>query len=134
MKATIETEIEFSFPNEIGVLARVARSFSEAGIGIKGMLNFSKGSTTETYMVLSRDIDKAKDILTEAGVDSIGKGTVVAVNLEGETGAIAVMAERLAEAKINIANMYVCESPQGPSIIYVSTNDDDAAIASINQA
>lgn len=134
MKATIETEIEFSFPNEIGVLARVARSFSEAGIGIKGMLNFSKGSTTETYMVLSRDIDKAKDILTEAGVDSIGQGTVVAVNLEGETGAIAIMAERLAEAKINIANMYVCESPQGPSIIYVSTNDDDAAVAAINQA
>ena len=132
MKAEIVTEIAFSFPNEIGILAKVARALSDNDIGIKGMLNFSKGSTTETYMVLSRNIDKAKEVLMKHGVESIRQGTVVSITLEGESGPIAIMAERLAEANINIANMYVCESPQGPSIIYVSTNDDDKAVEVLN--
>lgn len=132
MKAEIVTEISFSFPNEVGVLARTARSFSDAGIGVRGMLNYSQGSTTQTYMVLSSGLEQAKEILTEQGVESVGQGNVVAVTLEGETGALADMAERLAEAELNIANMYVCESPQGPSIIYVSTNDDDKAVEVLN--
>lgn len=131
MKAELVTEISFSFPNEVGVLARTSRALSEADIGIRGMLNFSKGSTTETFMVLSGDFDKAKEILTEQGVESIGQGNVVAVTLEGETGAIADMAEKLAEAELNISNMYVCESPQGPSMIYISTNDDDKAVEAL---
>ncbi len=132
MKAEIATEISFSFPNEVGVLARTARSFSEAGIGVRGMLNYSQGSTTQTYMVLSAGIEQAKEILKGQGVESVGQGNVVAVTLEGETGALADMAERLAEAEINISNMYVCESPQGPSMIYVSTNDDDKATEILN--
>jgi hypothetical protein len=132
MKSEIVTEISFSFPNEVGVLARTARAFTDAGIGVRGMLNYSQGSTTKTYMVLSSGMDQAKEILTEQGVDSIGEGNVVAVTLEGETGALADMAERLAEAEINISNMYVCESPQGPSMIYVSTNDDDKAAEVLN--
>lgn len=132
MKAEIATEISFSFPNEVGVLARTAREFSDAGIGVRGMLNYSEGSTTKTFMVLSSGLDQAKEILTEEGVDSIGQGNVVAVTLEGETGALADMAERLAKAEINISNMYVCESPQGPSMIYVSTNEDDRAVEILN--
>ncbi|MDF2379110.1 MAG: hypothetical protein P1V18_02715 [Candidatus Gracilibacteria bacterium] len=132
MKAEIATEIAFSFPNEPGVLAKTTRSFSDAGIGITGMLNFSKGSTTQTFMVLSNGVDKAKDILKEAGVDSIGEGNIVAITLEGEEGAIALMSEKLAEAEVNIENMYVCEAVQGPSRIYVSTNDDDKAADVIN--
>lgn len=131
MKAEIVTEISFSFPNEIGVLAKTARAFSDAGIGVRGMLNHSEGSTTRTYMVLSSGMDKAKEILEEQGVESVGQGTVVSVTLEGKTGALADMAERLAEAEINISNMYVCESPQGPSVIYVSTNDDDKAVEAL---
>lgn len=132
MKAELATEISFSFPNEVGVLARTARALSDAGIGVKGMLNHSQGSTTQTYMVLSDNIETAKNILTEQGVESIGQGNVVAVTLEGETGALATMAEKIAEAEINIANMYVCESPQGPSMIYISTNDDDKTVAVLN--
>lgn len=128
MKAELATEISFSFPNETGVLARAARAFTNAGIGIKGMLNVSKGSTTETFMVLSSGVEKAKKILTEQGVESVGEGSVVGVQVEGETGAIAEMAERLAAAHINIANMYVSESVRGPSIVYISTNDDDKAV------
>lgn len=127
-KAEIVTEIAFSFPNEIGILAKAARSLSKAGIGIQGMLNYSKGSTTQTYMVLSKNTEEAKKILKEMGVESIGEGNVIAVTLQGETGALAEMAERLAKAQINISNMYVCESPQGPSVIYISTSDDDTAV------
>ncbi|MDP2691767.1 MAG: hypothetical protein Q8O95_05195 [bacterium] len=128
MKVRIVTEIAFQFPNEVGILAKTARTLSESGIGIKGMLNYSQGSTTQTYMVLSGDLEKAKKILTDQGVESVGQGNVVEVELEGETGAIADMAEKLAEANINIANMYACEAPQGASVIYISTNDDDKAV------
>ena len=76
MKAELVTEIAFSFPNEVGILARTSRAFSDAEISIEGMLNYSKGSTTDTYMVLSNKIDKAKEILTEAGVESIGQGNI----------------------------------------------------------
>lgn len=128
MKAELATEISFSFPNEAGVLAKTARAFTDAGIGIKGMLNVSKGSTTETFMVLSSGVEKAKQILTEQGVESVGEGSVVGVQVEGETGALAEMAEKLAAANLNIANMYVSESVRGPSIVYISTNDDDKAV------
>ncbi|MGE3278981.1 MAG: hypothetical protein AB7J40_04300 [Candidatus Altimarinota bacterium] len=132
MKAELATEISFSFPNEIGILAKTARALTDAGIGIKGMLNVSKGSTTETFMVFSKDVEKAKDILKKVGVDSIGEGNVVSVTMEGETGAIAMMAEKLAEAQVNISNMYVSESVMGPSMVYISTNDDDKAVAVLN--
>lgn len=132
MKAELVTEISFSFPNEIGILAKTARALTDAGIGIKGMLNVSKGSTTETFMVFSKDVGRAKEILQKVGVDSIGEGNVVAVKMEGETGAIALMAEKLAEAAVNIANMYVSESVMGPSMVYISTNDDDKAVMVLN--
>jgi|CXWL01.1.fsa_nt_gi hypothetical protein len=132
MKAELATEISFSFPNEVGVLARAARAFSNAGIGIKGILNYSKGSTTETFMVLSSGVEKAKQILTEQGVESVGEGSVVGVEVEGETGAIAEMAEKLSAAHINISNLYVSESVRGPSIVYIATNDDDKAVEVLN--
>ena len=131
MKASIVTEISFSFPNEVGILAKTARDFTDKGVGIHGMLNYSQGSTTQTYMVVS-DVATAKEILTEHGVESIGQGNVVSVVMEGETGPIAEMAERLAEAEINIANMYVCEAVEGPSTIYISTNNDDKAVDVLN--
>ena len=134
MKAELATEISFSFPNEIGILARTARALTNAGIGIKGMLNVSKGSTTQTYMVFSKDAEKAKKILQEQGVDNLGEGNVVGVQMEGETGAVADMAEKLAKANINIANMYVSESVMGPSMVYISTNDDDQAVTVLNKA
>jgi len=133
MKAELVTEIAFSFPNEIGILARTSRALADANIGIKGMLNVSRGSTTETFMVFSKDFEKAKEILREVGVDSIGEGNVVAVSCEGETGAIAEMADRLAKAQVNISNMYVSESVMGPSMVYISTNDDDKAVEVLNR-
>jgi len=132
MKAELVTEISFSFPNEIGVLAKTARALTDAGIGIKGMLNYSKGSDTITNLVVSKNLEKAKEILHSSGVESIGEGNVIAISMEGETGAIADMAEKLADANINIANMYVSESVMGPSLVYVSTNDDDKAVEVLN--
>lgn len=133
MRAELVTEISFSFPNEVGVLAKASRAFSNAGIGIKGMLNYSKGSTTETFMVFSHGLETVKKILNEQGVVSIGQGNVVAVELEGETGAIAGMSEKLAQAEINIANLYISESVKGPSIVYISTNNDDKAVDVLNK-
>jgi hypothetical protein len=132
MKAELVTEISFSFPNEIGVLAKTARALTDAGIGIKGMLNYSKGSDTITNLVLSTNLEKAKEILKNSGVQSIGEGNVISISMEGETGAIAVMAEKLAEAGVNIANMYVSESVMGPSLVYISTNNDDKAVEVLN--
>ncbi len=132
MKAELVTEIAFSFPNEVGVLARTARDFSDAGIAIRGMLNFSKGSTTETFLVLSGMYEEAKEVLEKEGVSSLREGHVVAVTLEGETGAVADMAEKLAKAKVNISNMYACESIQGPSMVYIATDDDDKAVSVLN--
>lgn len=132
MKANIVTEIAFSFPNEVGILAKTARAFSDANISVEGMSNHSKGSTTDTYMVLSDGIDKAKEVLTEAGVESIGEGNIVAVELESKMGAIADMAERLRDANVNISNMYVSEAVEGPSVVYISTNDDDKAVSVLN--
>lgn len=134
MKAELVTEVAFSFPNEVGILAKTARALADAKIGIKGMLNYSKGSITKTFMVFSRDTDRAKEILQKVGVDSIGEGNVIAISCEGETGAIAEMADILANANINIANMYVSESVMGPSLVYISTNDDERALGLLNQA
>jgi hypothetical protein len=132
MKAELVTEISFSFPNEIGVLAKTARALTDAGIGIKGMLNYSKGSDTITNLVVSTNLEKAKEILKNSGVQSIGEGNVISISMEGETGAIAIMAEKLAEAGVNIANMYVSESVMGPSLVYISTNNDDKAVEVLN--
>lgn len=132
MKADIVTEIAFSFPNEVGILAAAARAFADADISVEGMSNHSKGSTTDTYMVLSEGMEKAKDILTEAGVESIGEGNIVAVELESRMGAIADMAERLRDAEVNISNMYVSEAREGTSVVYISTNDDDKAVSVLN--
>jgi len=133
MNAEIVTEISFSFPNEVGVLARTARALANADISIEGMLNYSKGSTTDTFMVLSDGIETAKKILKEQGVDSIGQGNIVSVELDSRPGALADMSERLAEHGINITNMYVCEAKEGPSIIYIATNNDDKAVEVLNK-
>lgn len=133
-KAEVVTEISFHFPNEVGVLAKTAKAIAKAGIGIKGMLNYSRGSSTQTYLVVSKGIETVKKILKEQGVDSIGEGTIVAVELEGETGALAEMAERLAKANINIENVYVSEAVLGPSVVYLTTTNDDAAVEALQKA
>jgi hypothetical protein len=133
-KAEIVTEISFSFPNEVGILAKTAKAISKAGIGIKGMLNVSRGSSTETFLVVSKNLETVKKILKEHGVKNIGEGTIVSVELEGETGALAEMAERLAKAKVNIENIYVSEAALGPSVVFLSTSDDDAAVQALLKA
>ena len=133
-KAEVVTEISFHFPNEIGVLAKAAKAISKAGIGIRGMLNISQGSVTQTFLVVSKGIETVKKILQEQGVKSIGEGTIVSVELEGETGALAEMAERLAKAKVNIENIYVSEAALGPSGVFLSTSDDDAAVQALLKA
>ena len=131
MQAQLVKELMFSLPDQPGVLAKFSRSLSEAGIGIKGFMNMA-GTPTAARMVVSHNEDEAQDILVQSGAEGVAQREVVAVTMEGETGSLAEMGERLAATSVNVHDMYVNESPTGASMIYVSTSDNAKALEVLN--
>jgi hypothetical protein len=106
-KLSIEaaTQLAVFLSNRPGTLARVCAALGEAGINIHALAISDTVDHSVVRMVVS-DPTKALMLLGETGVLAL-ENEVLMIDAANEPGVLAKMAERLAEAKINIEYAYM---------------------------
>jgi hypothetical protein len=106
-KLSIETATQLAvfLANRPGALARVCEALAKAEININALATSDTVDHTVVRMVLS-DPTKALMLLGEAGVLAL-ETEVLVIETANQPGVLAKIAERLAEAQINIEYTYL---------------------------
>jgi len=106
-KLSIETATQLAvfLANRPGALARVCEALANAQINIHALATSDTVDHSVVRMVVS-DPTKALMLLGEAGVLAL-ETEVLMIETASEPGALAKIAERLAEAEINIEYAYL---------------------------
>src|SRR6059058_6649625 len=106
-KLSIETATQLAvfLANRPGALARVCEALAKAEININALATSDTVDHTVVRMVVS-DPTKALMLLGEAGVLAV-ETEVLMIETANEPGVLAKIAERLAEAEVNIEYAYL---------------------------
>lgn len=109
-KFSVETATQLAvfLANRPGALARVCEALANAGINIYALATSDTVDHTVVRMVVS-DPTKALMLLGEAGVLAL-ESDVLTIETENQPGILAKIAERLAEAEVNIEYAYLAAS------------------------
>lgn len=97
-------QLSFFLANKPGVLAELGQEFAAHDINILGITVMDSVDHAVVRMVVSDPI-RAQEILEERQILVID-GEVLEVELPNRPGALAIIAERLAAAKVNIDYAY----------------------------
>ena len=127
-KLSIETATQLAvfLSNRPGALARVCEALAKAGINVHALTISDTVDHSVVRMVVS-DPTKALMLLGEAGVLAL-ESEVLMIETQNEPGVLAKIAERLAEAKVNIEYAYLAGSPNAPQgLIILRPSDVDKA-------
>src|SRR5215472_10944699 len=101
-------ERQLFLANRPGALARVCEALAKAEINIRALATSDTVDHTVVRMVVS-DPTKALMLLGEAGVLAV-ETEVLLIETANQPGVLAKIAERLAEAKVNIEYVYLAGS------------------------
>jgi hypothetical protein len=112
------TQLAVSFQNKPGALAQICSALGKAGVNISAVL---APEVKGKVRLLVDTPDKAKEALSAAKI-RFSEEEVIALSLDNRAGALSEIAEKLAQAKINIKYAYatvVEGSAKGTVIIAV---------------
>ena len=97
-------QLSIFLENKAGRLAEVTRTLSEAGINIRA-LSLADTSDFGILRIIVSDHERAKAVLKERGF-TLGRTTVVAVEVEDKPGGLHSILELLSANGINVEYMY----------------------------
>lgn len=119
-------QLSIFLENRAGRLAEVTRILSEAEVNIRA-LSLADTSDFGILRLIVSDFDKAKDNL-KAGGFTVGRTTVVAVEVPDKPGGLHKILDMLRDAKVNVEYMYafVNQSSTNAVIIFRFDRTDQA--------
>jgi hypothetical protein len=127
-KLSVETATQLAvfLANRPGALARVCEALAKAGVNIHALATSDTVDHTVVRMVVS-DPTKALMLLGEAGVLAI-ETEVLTIETTSQPGVLAKIAERLADAEVNIEYAYLAGSRDaGKGLIILRPSDVEKA-------
>jgi len=116
------TQLALFLANRPGALARVCEALANAGINIQALATSDTVDHTVVRMVVSNPT-KALMLLGEAGVLAL-ETEVLTIETASEPGVLARIAERLAEAHVNIEYTYLAGSRESQKGLIVLRPSD----------
>ncbi len=122
--------IEFSvkLANRPGQLATLSRDLANAGVNIEALAAITSGPEGFVKLVVDNEA-AARRVLDDSGV-SFEERRIISAVLHDEPGALADMAEALAQTGVNIEAMYLLHSgPEG--LHFAVAVDEESATAKI---
>ena len=102
------TQLAVFLANRPGALARVCEALGNAGVNIHALATSDTVDHTVVRMVVS-DPTRALMLLGEAGVLAL-ETEVITIETASQPGVLGKIAERLAEAEVNIEYVYLAGS------------------------
>lgn len=116
------TQLAVFLSNRPGALARVCDALAEAGINIHALSISDTVDHAVVRMVVS-DPTRALMLLGERGVLAL-ENDVLLIDTANQPGALAKIADRLAQAEINIEYAYMATSEKSPQGLIVLRPSD----------
>jgi hypothetical protein len=110
-----------------GELARLGAATGQAGINIEGMCALT-GEGKGVIHILVEDGPAAREALEGAGMGVADEREVLVVDVENRPGTLGEVAQRLAEASVNIELVY---TTFGGVRLVIATDDVDSARAAL---
>ena len=127
----IETQLAVFMENRPGMLARAAQALAKANVNILALSILD----TVDHAIIRMVVDKTKEaerVLAELHA-MVQEREVVFMDVPNAVGALAGIAERLAEAGINIEYAYCTTPPsQSAGALILRTNDLEATINALS--
>jgi hypothetical protein len=123
-------EFSVTLANQPGQLATLARRLADAGVHIQSLAAI--GSNNESLLrLMPDDADATRRVLQDAGLH-FEERLVLDTFLPDEPGALAEVAQRLADAGVNIDSMYLLHSNAEGLHFAVTVDDPQAARANLH--
>ena len=121
------TQLTLTLESKPGVLARISRVLADAGVNITALCAAETAGRGKIRMVVT-DLARAKAALQAAKL-RCGEEPALALTLEDRPGALARVAEKLAQAKVNIKCAYATTTGAGSATVILSVSNPDKAQA-----
>jgi hypothetical protein len=102
-----------TIPNKVGEGFKVLSALKEAGLSLTGFLAYAKGRKTELIVVVPEKTPKVGAAIKKGGVEAGDKGKGFLVYAADVPGALAEIAGKLAEAKINLVSCHAVAAGEG---------------------
>ena len=124
-------EIRFTMPNKVGLLSEITTAIAGMKINITAICAYGMGNTAY-FMLTTNSNTKAKRALASLGVITEERD-VVEVEVPDKPGELQKIANKIAEAGIDIDYMYATASSGKKETCIFMTADNPKAIKVINQ-
>jgi hypothetical protein len=98
-------DVSVALTHRPGELARVSRALSRYGVNLKSVAGLAVDGRVQIRL-LPDEIEPARKALEASGI-RFEDNEVVTVLLENKAGALAEIAEKLADANVNLLALYV---------------------------
>ena len=115
-------QLSIFLENRAGRLAEVTRILADSGVNIRA-LSLADTSDFGILRLIVSDFEKAKENL-KAGGFTVGRTTVVAVEVTDKPGGLNSILEMLRDAKINVEYMYAFVEKRSDKALVVFRFDD----------
>jgi hypothetical protein len=129
-KVQLRNEILFKAPTHVGLLAEVAEALHEAGVNVNAIGAYDKGEMGE-FLILTSNNRLTGEALAPLGGE-LGLVPVVVAEVDNRPGELALIARRLADAGINVAQIHAT-STDAPTMTIVMLTDDATKVISLLQ-
>lgn len=110
-------QLSIFLENRAGRLAEVTRILADAKVNIRA-LSLADTSDFGILRLIVSDFEKAKEHL-KAGGFTVGRTTVVAVEVKDQPGGLHNILEMLRDAKINVEYMYAFVTQAGADAVII---------------
>lgn len=125
----LTNEIWVTTPNKVGALSHVTAPLAEGKINIEGLCAWvDTGTNTATFMMLTANNPKARDLLKQAGYKPEEKEVVVTY-LDDKPGTCWNAAQKLSQAGVDINYTYFTTcGGECPGQVVFNTKDNNKAV------
>lgn len=119
------TQLTLTLESKPGVLAKVARTLADAGINITALNTEGAAGKGKIRLIVS-DPARAKEVLKAARY-RVAEEPALTLSLEDRPGALAGVAEKLAQGKVNIKSAYATTTGSGRAMVVLTAANVDKA-------
>jgi hypothetical protein len=117
------TQLSLSLESKPGVLARLARTLADAGVNITALSAQDTAGRGRIRLLVS-DPARGKEALTAARY-RVSEEPAIALTLDDRPGALAGVAEKLGQARINIKTIYATTAGGGRATVVLTAANLD---------
>ena len=118
------TQLVVNLESKPGVLAKLSRTLADANVNLTALCAPETAGRAKIRLLVA-DLPRAKEAL-KAAKYRVSEEQVVTVGLENRPGTLAAIAEKLAQARINIKCVYVTGEAGNQFVVLSVANADKA--------